>query len=267
MMPCAIMKGIPGKRIAACPVSTGMPALIVARRAALGTFPTVTERVIGLCNEDPPIWCEDRPRIWMSGGATTKKMARGLGGSFRKADDRTLRASHGKERRRAWRAMSADSSYPKPLPSMVRFGGVGGFFSCPSVQVRKCRPTRGFFTFRQTLMPEFDQPALYNDMSRRHRRSVAYIAVGLWSYRPRSALPTCQNCGIGIGLCVVTIYFRSERKGGSGSRPCGFYLRGRIIPWRSFIERVIHATSLSKSHSVIRTFCNYAPHRNDIGVH
>ena len=31
-------------------------------------------------------------------------------------------------------------SLPEALVSMVRFGGVGGFFSYPSVQVRKCRP-------------------------------------------------------------------------------------------------------------------------------
>ena len=37
--------------------------LELARRAALGTFPTVTERVIGLYDEDPPIWYEDRPHI------------------------------------------------------------------------------------------------------------------------------------------------------------------------------------------------------------
>ncbi len=37
--------------------------LELARRAALGTFPTVTERVIGLYDEDQPIWYEDRPHI------------------------------------------------------------------------------------------------------------------------------------------------------------------------------------------------------------
>ncbi len=37
--------------------------LELARRAALGTFPTVTERVIGLYDEDPPIWYEDRPHV------------------------------------------------------------------------------------------------------------------------------------------------------------------------------------------------------------
>jgi len=37
--------------------------LELARRAALGTFPTVLERVIGLYNEDPPIWYEDRPHV------------------------------------------------------------------------------------------------------------------------------------------------------------------------------------------------------------
>jgi hypothetical protein len=50
---------------------------------------------------------------------------------------------------------------------MVRFGGVGGFFAYPWVQVRKGRPTPGFFTFRQTLMPEFDQPPFYIDSSKR----------------------------------------------------------------------------------------------------
>jgi hypothetical protein len=37
--------------------------LEMARRAALGTFPTVTERLLGLYDVDPPIWCADRPRV------------------------------------------------------------------------------------------------------------------------------------------------------------------------------------------------------------
>ena len=36
-------------------------ALDLARRAALGTFPTLAERVTGLYLEDPPIWYEERP--------------------------------------------------------------------------------------------------------------------------------------------------------------------------------------------------------------
>ena len=35
--------------------------LELARRAALGTFPSIPERVISLYDEDPPIWCADRP--------------------------------------------------------------------------------------------------------------------------------------------------------------------------------------------------------------
>jgi hypothetical protein len=56
--------------------------------------------------------------------------------------------------------MSARSPEPKPLESMVRFGGVGGFLFYPAVQLRKCRPTPNF-TPRQTLMPEFDQSPFY----------------------------------------------------------------------------------------------------------
>jgi hypothetical protein len=37
--------------------------LELARRAAIGTFPTVTERVVGLYDEDPPIWYAERPHI------------------------------------------------------------------------------------------------------------------------------------------------------------------------------------------------------------
>jgi hypothetical protein len=37
--------------------------LELARRAALGTFPTVTKRVIGLYDEDPPIWYAERPHL------------------------------------------------------------------------------------------------------------------------------------------------------------------------------------------------------------
>jgi hypothetical protein len=38
-------------------------AIDLARRAALMTFPTVAERVVGLYEEDPPTWCEDRPHV------------------------------------------------------------------------------------------------------------------------------------------------------------------------------------------------------------
>jgi hypothetical protein len=37
-------------------------ALNLARRAALGTFPTVEERVVGLYHEDV-IWCEEKPPV------------------------------------------------------------------------------------------------------------------------------------------------------------------------------------------------------------
>jgi len=37
-------------------------ALELARRAALGTFPTVEQRVVGLYRE-AAIWCEDRPPV------------------------------------------------------------------------------------------------------------------------------------------------------------------------------------------------------------
>jgi hypothetical protein len=35
-------------------------ALGLAKSAALGTFPTEVERVVGLNDEDPPIWYQDR---------------------------------------------------------------------------------------------------------------------------------------------------------------------------------------------------------------
>ena len=38
-------------------------ALSLAKSAALGTFPTVAEPNIGLYDEGPPIWCEDRPHV------------------------------------------------------------------------------------------------------------------------------------------------------------------------------------------------------------
>src|ERR1700738_1316644 len=57
----------------------------------------------------------------------------------------------------------------QPLVSLVHFGGVGGFSPYPSVQVRKCRPAPRFFTFRRTLMPEFDQPPFYIDRSKCRR--------------------------------------------------------------------------------------------------
>ena len=38
-------------------------ALDLAKSAALGTFPTEAERVADLYDEDPPIWCRDRPPV------------------------------------------------------------------------------------------------------------------------------------------------------------------------------------------------------------
>jgi hypothetical protein len=38
-------------------------ALDLARRAALGTFPTFPERVVGLYDEELPIWFEERYQV------------------------------------------------------------------------------------------------------------------------------------------------------------------------------------------------------------
>jgi len=38
-------------------------ALNLARSAALGAFPTAAERILGLYDEDPPTWREDRPYV------------------------------------------------------------------------------------------------------------------------------------------------------------------------------------------------------------
>ena len=38
-------------------------AIDLARKAALGAFPTVPEGVVRLYDEDPPIWYEDRPHV------------------------------------------------------------------------------------------------------------------------------------------------------------------------------------------------------------
>jgi hypothetical protein len=38
-------------------------ALNLARRVALGAFPTAAERTLGLYDEDPPTWREDRPYV------------------------------------------------------------------------------------------------------------------------------------------------------------------------------------------------------------
>lgn len=38
-------------------------ALDLAKSAALATFPTEAERVVGLYDEDPPIWYHDRPHV------------------------------------------------------------------------------------------------------------------------------------------------------------------------------------------------------------
>ena len=38
-------------------------ALDLARRAALSTFPTVAEQILGLYDEDTPTWYEDRPYV------------------------------------------------------------------------------------------------------------------------------------------------------------------------------------------------------------
>jgi hypothetical protein len=60
--------------------------LDLARRGALGAFPTVEERGVGLYHEDQPIWYEDRPHVMMSAHATTKKMAPKRGGSLRESE-------------------------------------------------------------------------------------------------------------------------------------------------------------------------------------
>jgi hypothetical protein len=38
-------------------------ALDLAKSTALGTFPTDAERALNLYDEDPPIWCRDRPPV------------------------------------------------------------------------------------------------------------------------------------------------------------------------------------------------------------
>ena len=38
-------------------------ALNLARSAALGTFPTVAEQILGLYDEDSPTWYEKRPQV------------------------------------------------------------------------------------------------------------------------------------------------------------------------------------------------------------
>jgi hypothetical protein len=38
-------------------------ALDLAKRVALGTFPTEAERIADLYDEDPTIWCRERPPI------------------------------------------------------------------------------------------------------------------------------------------------------------------------------------------------------------
>jgi hypothetical protein len=38
-------------------------ALDLARRAALGAFPTVAERILGLYDEHVPTWYEERPQV------------------------------------------------------------------------------------------------------------------------------------------------------------------------------------------------------------
>jgi hypothetical protein len=38
-------------------------AFDLAKRTALGTFPTVAERILGLYDEDSPQWYENRPQV------------------------------------------------------------------------------------------------------------------------------------------------------------------------------------------------------------
>src|SRR5580704_7626752 len=49
-------------------------------------------------------------------------------------------ASGGRRAGKRPNASRPGPQYLKPLPSTVRFGCVGGFFTCPSVLVRECRP-------------------------------------------------------------------------------------------------------------------------------
>ena len=55
-------------------------ALDLARRAAIGAFPTVAEQILGLYDEAAPTWHEQRYQSWISDLAITKKMATRRGG-------------------------------------------------------------------------------------------------------------------------------------------------------------------------------------------
>ena len=140
---------------------------------------------------------------------------------------------------------------------MIRFGGVGGFFPCLSVQIRKCRPGPRFFLSRQTLMPKLDQPSFYIDIAKRHRRRVSQI-VGPSSFHRRRRWPMC-----------VTIYFGSERDNGCWSGSCcRLRLCGRNFRERSFSERLIIAAPPSGSHFAVGFGAsgNRAPRCRGIGI-
>ena len=45
------------------PILKEVVALDLAKSTALGTFPTDAERALDLYDQDPPIWCRDRPPV------------------------------------------------------------------------------------------------------------------------------------------------------------------------------------------------------------
>jgi hypothetical protein len=144
--------------------------------------------------------------------------------------------------------MRVQCAHGGPTPCLgTRFGGVGGFFPSPSVQVRKRRPGLSFFTARQTQMPELDQPPFYIEGSKCPRRSASCFSR-LWSYGSSRVFPSSRKSGTGIGTRAMTI---PRRPWANGSRCSGFRLPGRSSIAGSFSDRVIHAARLSGSHLVV----------------
>ena len=65
-------------------MSVPIVGIYLAKSVAIGTFPTESEQVLHLYDEDPPIWYRDRPPVHeRSDLVITKKMAPRRGGSLR----------------------------------------------------------------------------------------------------------------------------------------------------------------------------------------
>jgi hypothetical protein len=128
---------------------------------------------------------------------------------------------------------------------MGRRGGVGGFFARPSFS--KMPSSSEAFQF----LPNFDASWINRFFTSIDLDATDDLFLALRASGPIDRVESCLSAEVpesGIAIAPLGPIAGVNAKKGSGSRRCGFHLRGRIILWRGFIVRVINAISLSRSH-------------------